>query len=542
MNLELIAEFFDPNRQRADTYDFSPFGVPVIIKKDIRDAFWFLTGHYSARSRRQAWRSVRKLLVFLESADVMRLLETKTLLVQYGADLTQARQLKKTNGAHYNFAKRVVLWLGEEREATGWSGQTIVFRDFSRERKNTRDNFIDQSLLKKISDCCKSEVARIKALHKVREQLENEQWPESTDLVQADIERLQRLIALEKQGVWTQVELLEAGEFRLAQSGFRELTKYREMTARNALPLFLLLLIQAGANPMSIMELNVDCLIPHPTDELMAVLYWKKPRAASEQKLQFLKAGNYSVPSLVSLINQLTAPIRHLANEADQDILFITRTGRASVRLSVQNYHDQLKSFRKVHGLPKFTFSDIRKAVASLIYSQQGDKSSVRKFLQHKDIKTTELYLKGKVTRQEQYESIFGFQGQMIEMANAANLVRLDNETTFGSLCGARSGHDQKRQSIKGVCVEFTQCATCENAVIIYDDSRYVARILNAKRSLEKLKIESSQNAADLERFRYAFQPTLSVIENDIIPRISASVLERANIIASAMEDLPRMY
>lgn len=542
MKPELIAEFYDPNRQRADIYDFSSFSVPPVIKKDVRDAFLSLTGHYAARSRRQAWRSVRKLLVFMESVDVSYLLETKKLLLQYGANLARTGVLKKTSGTYYNFAKRVVLWLGEERGANGWGGQIIVFRDFSRENSNSRDNFIDHSLLKRISDCCKSEVAQLKKLLRVREQLENGQWPDSTDLGSADINKLEKLITLEKQGVWTQVELLEAGESKLAHSGIRGLTKYREMTARNVLPIFLQLLIQTGANPMSVMELDIECLLAHPTDESMAILYWKKPRAASEQRLQFLKAGNYSVPNLIMLARQFTAPIRLLAGEADKNILFITRTGRSSVRLSVQNYHDQLKSFRKAHGLPKFTFSDIRKAVASLIYEQEGNKRSVSKFLQHKNLSTTELYLSSVSTRQKRYENIFNFQGRMIEIANAEDIVDLDNDTMFGAVCGAPNGYDQKRQSVRGVCVEFTQCATCVNAVIIFDDPQYVARILNAKSSLENFKNESSQNSADLERFRHAFQPTLSIIENEIIPKVSATVLEKARIIASSMEELPRIY
>jgi hypothetical protein len=538
----LTATFYDPSRQRPDTYDFSIFKTSDSIKNDLRDAFVGLTGHYACRSRRQAWRSTKEFASFLESVNVQRVLLAKLVLTDFGLYLNRSSRLRKTNGTHYNFARRVIIWLGEERPKNGWAGQSLTYMNFSRERINSRDNAVSTDLLRAIAESCKAEISDIKKAYSEREAIESSIPLENSQLSSADFQLLKRLMELEKRGLWTQTQLLAAGHHKIVHAAIRRLTKFRELTARDALPILLLMLIESGANPMSIMELNLKCLEPHPTDESMKILYWTKPRATVEQRLQFMTRGNYSMPTLVELAKKMTSSIRGITECADKELLFISRTGDVARRICIQAYHDQLRSFRDKHGLPNFTFSDIRKAVAGLIYASTKSKAAVSDFLQHKNTNTTNLYLDNNLTRQKRYENINDFQGQMVALSKVPDGVAVKDITMLGTICGAPKFKGYKRDVESGICIEFTHCASCVNAIVIKDDPHYIARVLVAKRSLERLKQESHNNSDLIERFQHAYQPTLDVILRQILPNISSLIIKQAESLASKMPELPRIY
>ncbi|MGV6398104.1 hypothetical protein ACTUVN_004781 [Pseudomonas caspiana] len=543
MTTDLRACFYDSSRSRDDVYDFGVFKLPELVTRDIRDAFVELTGHYACRSRRQAWRSAREFIRFLETTNVNKIIASKSVITGFADHLNKNTRLKKTNGTHFNFARKIVAWLSDSDLSIDWSGQTSTYFDFSRERFNTRDNEIDAPLLKTIIGCCKLEIIEIRKCLKVRQTIFLENTSDLSGLNIQDTGNLRRVIELERKNIWTQKQMLAAGEFQLIHSSVRRFTKYRELNARTILPIFLLILIESGANPISIMEMSFDCLYPHPTDESMVILVWKKARAGSEQRLQFLKTRYYSVPALVGLVKEMTVTIRPLAKVEEQEILFIARTGMDVRRVSIQNYHNQLKDFRDKHQLPFFTFSDIRKAVASLLFAKFGERAIVGKFLQHRKLSTTDIYLKDKASYQKQFESVHRFQGQMIDLSLTPSASELEEGTTMlGLKCGSPNKDIKKRSRVNGICVEFTQCATCKNAIIIRDDAKHVARIVNAKRSLEQLKIHSHSNADLMDRFKSEYQTTLDIITNEILPLIQTAVLKEAEELASQIYELPRMY
>lgn len=154
MSKEVLARFFDHNRQRYDIFNFYCDGLSEQNSLDLKEAFVELTGHYNARSRLQAWRSTKELMVFLAQIDT----EKRTDLLEcYGRSLNATGRLRKTNGAHYNFAVKLFKCMAETSEETLWNYQEYPFIRFARETASLRDNEISTLELKRIVEACKRE-------------------------------------------------------------------------------------------------------------------------------------------------------------------------------------------------------------------------------------------------------------------------------------------------------------------------------------------------------------------------------------------------
>ncbi|CAM2926020.1 hypothetical protein SAMN04490207_3871 [Pseudomonas gessardii] len=543
MRNEILATFFDHNRQRYENFDFSLANLHTQISIDLRNAFEELTGHYNSRSRHQAWRSTKDFMSFLSDVNVRTDDDRTNFLEQYAKSLNENSRLRKTNGTHYNFAAKIVRCVAEASVGTLWNIQEYPFMRFVREEVSLRDNDISAKELNKIVEVCKREIAEIQIAIDVRRQVEKGEAISHPDLDSCSILALRRLIRLEGQGVWTQLQMGEMHQGRLGASGLRRLSKFRELTMRTCLPIYLLMMVESAANPMALMEVNVECIEPHPTDDTMVYFSWNKPRAQKEQSLPFLKSGKFAVPALVDLIKALTNSIRPLAQPCDKELLFIVRTGEISRRVSVQSLHNQLKDFRNLHVLKYFTFSDIRKAVASLIRREYKSTKVVSEFLQHKSQRTTSLYLKDKASVQNSFERLSHFQGQMINLI-ASNTSTLADPyiTVFGLTCASPLDGTIGESRRGKPCLEFTSCATCKNAIIIKDDPVYIARLLKTRQCLEKMEKDSHLSADLMLRYDAEFRTTLEIITKEIIPQVLPEVTDQALLLVDTIPDIPLVY
>lgn len=543
MSSDLEISFFDHNRQRREYYDFGKIGCDVTLSEDIKDAFIQLTGHYNSRSRMQAWRSIKGFMDFLTAHGIRSTDKNKDLLSRYASELSNSSRLRKTNGSHYNFVYRLVTLLSESCESEFWRGQALPSFDFTREKQTVRDNEISLSTLKNIAEACKKEINEIRACIAVRQAIETGVQVKHPSLDASDIKALAQLIALESKGIWSQREMADAKKGRLGSSGLRRLSVFKELTIRTCIPLFLLLMIESAANPIALMEVKFNCIEPHPTDESMIFFSWDKPRSNKEQSLPFIKNGKFSPSELVSLIKLLTQPIRYIVENADKDLLFIVRTGSKSRRLSVQSLHNKLKEFRDEHNIEYFTFSDIRKAVANVIAEEYKTIKPVSRFLQHSDETTTNLYLRGRAALQRSFERVSEFQGEMINMVQLKEQhVPTPYSTLFGMSCKSPTSGIAEGSRVGTPCVEFTQCATCKNAVIIHDEPHYVARLLKSREALEKLEKDSSCHADKVARFDKVFRESLHIIRDFILPKVSKRTMDEAEVLVSDIPDIPLVY
>ncbi|PZX01977.1 hypothetical protein DFS28_101327 [Pseudomonas sp. 478] len=543
MSSELLATFFDHSRQRYESFNFFSKKLQKQISIDLKDAFVELTGHYHSRSRQQAWRSTKELMSFLSSVKFDTHEQPTDLLNRYGKLLNKNTRLKKTNGAHYNFAVKLFKCMCEASSGKVWNIQEYPYFRFVRESVSLRDNDVSASELNIIVEACKREIVNIKASIEVREKIERGEGSDHPGLDKISLRILTELIGLEKKGVWTQRQMGEIHRGGLGTSGLRRLAMFRELTMRTCLPIYLLMMIESAANPMALMEVTVDCIEEHPTDDSMVFFSWAKPRASKEQSLPFLRAGKFTVPALVNLIKAMTKSIRPLAKPCDEKLLFIVRTGNLARRLSVQSMHNQLKEFRDTHGLKYFTFSDIRKAVASLIKDEYKSTKVVSSFLQHKSEQTTALYLKDKKSVQKSFEQLSRFQGEMISLSELDSTKPVTPYVTvFGMSCSAPFDGGIGASRPGKPCLEFTSCATCKNAIVIKDDPINIARLLKTKECLERLEASSSLSADLMLRFDSEFRATLNIISEEIIPQVNRGVSDQASLLLEKLPDIPLVY
>lgn len=540
---KVIKTFFDENRQRHVTYSLLTYFLGFEVASNIMNAFEDLTGHYNCRSRDQAWRSVKIFAHYLRAIGFDSGVSRTDVLTGFASFLEGNNRLRKTNGTHYNFIRRLILWMASASENNVWIGQDLRYVNFIREQECDRDNSISNEQLRKISSACKKAIYDARVKFKVREDILNGLSVNSNEVSLKDISNIKSLIAFEEKAIWTQGQLYSAGASTLGTSGLRRLSRYKELTFTACLPIFLLMMIQTAANPMALMEIKADCLTSNPLDEHSADLEWFKGRASRAQKLTLMRAGSYSVPSLVELIVKMTAPIRHLASNADKGLLFIVRSGCVARRLSVQSLHDYLSLFREENSLDYFTFSDVRKAVAEIVYVHTESNQEVSTVLQHKNMSTSKLYLKGDRVKQLKYERLAGFQGQMLKLTEASSSnLNEEYQTVLGFNCSAPlDGY--ARESRRGEpCMEFVQCATCKNAIVVADDSVAIARIIRARDHLIEMKLASYLTHDASARFNEIFNPILIIIEEDILKKISSKTLSVAKNVLRELPDLPVVY
>jgi hypothetical protein len=476
--------FYDANRKVYVTYELLTRSLGVEVVNSLMEAFADLTGHYNCRSRDQAWRSFKKFVSYLALIGFTASTRDIDVVSGFADYLNTNGRLKKTNGTHYNFVRRLVSFISESTQNDLWANQGLVYKSFTRETACVRDNIVTIDDLKKISDSCKRCISEIRAKFALR----NYVMQGSSELEKVsggtDLGALKELIVQETLGNWTQRQLVEAGHSKLGHVGLRRLITYKELTIESVLPIYLIIMIQTAANPLSLLEIGLHCISANPLDENSVTLEWSKNRASTAQKIGLLKGGKYSVPNLVQLVTDMTVPIRHLASPADGSLLFITRTGVKAKRISVQSMHNYLGKFREAHDLPYFTFADIRRVVAEFVYSKTSSLGEVAKLLQHRDESTTKLYLRSPAIAQSSYERLAKFQGQMLSFDS----IESDYETVLGFQCAApKSGF--AGGSRKGEpCLEFLSCATCKNAIVAIDDPVAVARIIRAKEHLEGME------------------------------------------------------
>lgn len=538
------AQFYDESRQRLDNYDFSIFLCDVQIVRDVRQAFIELTGHYHVRSRRQAWRSVIKFMEFVAVNGFGAESESREIISDFGFYLQETKMLNKTIGSHYNFVRRVVVWLSECSERDIWQRQRLVERVFQREKANSRSNDLSKEELKRVVGACKKEISEIRRRFSVRERVLNGELVSGVELSEQELEAFRALLEAEKEGLWAKKDFERVKSGRLLMwSKLRNLNRFRELTSRDVIPIYVLLMVETAGNPYSIMELSYDCLQEHPVDDKMCFVNWTKGRASVEQSKVFRRDAKYSAPQLIELVKKMTACFRSLAVESDQKILFLTRTGRTANRLSVQTLHNRLLEFRNENNLPFFTFEDIRKSVAELVNHATGSLETVSRVLQHKNIETTNLYLQGKATKEASYERLYDFQGKMISLVEEQNpLEGQENLTYLGFKCqsplsGVADG------SVKGQpCLQYLSCATCSNAIVVLDDPRFVARMIRAEEQLSLLKAKSNDSLDSLARFESVFNPILLIIQEKLLSRVAKGVLLSAKALAKELPPIPVLY
>ena len=74
------------------------------------------------------------------------------------------------------------------------------------------------------------------------------------------------------------------------------------------------------------------------------------------------------------------------------------------------------------------------------------------------------------------------------------------------------------------MCPSFTNCSTCPGAVVPLDNPEIVARLLNSRKALLSIRVKANLDGW-LERYQELYEPTLQILETDLLPKVAPSVM-----------------
>ncbi|EKU79510.1 hypothetical protein [Massilia timonae] len=386
-----------PGGRVLSEFDFDALGLSATQTEVLSKAFLPLAGHTSLESQRQYWRSIRK---FAECRRILgyanELSYAKEALQEFADRLRGEGLSPSTCQSHFNTIKSIFVW-GQRNYPSLFDDRVgMVIRPFLRSEPKPR-NYLDESEQKKVLRACYAAMDEVEArLQTSSRLLLGDEELSKSEKELSDIVR--SLLAIGKGMLPTQKILDGAGSNlrrRVSEvGGLRYLNRLIWMTPEAMFPFYLAIVIQTSGNPMAIMGLNVSCIRPHPLREDIERLVWEKPRARSEQIIDFPKGKDKTATNIVRRYANLVSSLRGHCVEGEAERLFICLqiTPRKVAVPCMQLMHLMLDSFIEKYALPKFDFRDIRISGARSHHRAGRSLEAARLRLNHRDVRTTQRY------------------------------------------------------------------------------------------------------------------------------------------------------
>ncbi|MFM0178744.1 hypothetical protein PQR52_09775 [Paraburkholderia aspalathi] len=307
---------------------------------------------------------------------------------------------------------------------------------------------------------------------------------------------------------------------------------------RDIFVFYLLIMFQLAGNPESVLFMKYDCIRDHSLREDRVWVVWEKNRAGREQRANLPRKKEFAPPQLIQRLTQYTARLRGLTSGAKGDSLFLASSPCGIKVPRPAQMHLLLKEFIEKHGLPKFTFAQLRKTSAVLHHQAGQSILAAKSKLNHASVATTYRYTTLEDRREAHEREIFHAQEQLITDAvsgtvsrnrltkNSIN-IRGPADTVFGFKCNDPMGPHSQPGYPGGPCISFSRCATCPGALIPLDQPQVVAALLNSRDFLVSEQKRAAMEGWQ-ERFAVLYGPTLHALENDLLPKVSSGVMKAA--------------
>jgi hypothetical protein len=172
-------------------------------------------------------------------------------------------------------------------------------------------------------------------------------------------------------------------------------------------PFVVLIGAYTGANPIPLLSLRRDSWKPEPVLDGYWRLSWRKDRAAGheEQSLVFAGTaeGGLGVIELLDFVRRWTDPLVPRAAENFRNDLWLyqretRRPAQAAAWAPARFIGRHVLRWTRAHGLP-VTLQALRTNAALTLLRSGRSLIHVQSFLQHRDLRTTWLYLRSEVLR-----------------------------------------------------------------------------------------------------------------------------------------------
>lgn len=530
----------DRNGTPRTILDFRDLSFCRNIRLELRRAFLSEFGHNSLETQRQVWRCLRKFSRFSEenkTSDAAML--SSDILLRFRAWLDGQDLRSNTKQSILNVVVTIIKWLERNSSATVASGIRFDIPPYRREPSSPRTT-LSSDALRSILMACHADIENIeRRIEKGKACLLDSSLSEVAVLIK-DLLRIgngqfpsQRIIGRAKNSYSRRV--IDAG-------GIRRLTRMISLTPVDLLPFFINVLMLTSGNPMAVLEIRRDCIRKHPLRDDIEWVVWEKRRSHGEQKIDSLTGREWALGSVIKRLLKLNEDAVAIASKAQRAALFLCLSEHGARVPTFQMFHLWLSEFIDRHELPDFDFRDLRVATANAIYAECGDVVAVKRRLNHKSIRTTYRYLNVCEVRERNERIVHAFQGKIVLLAGegseaderivAARTGRA-YDTVFGFRCGDPMGGIAPGSKPGVPCPSFQRCATCPGAVVPLDDPHVVARLINTFDTLRECRSDFEKRGRS-ERFEVMYAPTLHVLEEQLLPRVTASVR------AAALRLLPK--
>lgn len=546
-----IVELWLPGKLRpSSVIDFHSAGLSMVVAKAFARAFVSLHGALTLESQRAAWILIRRFIKYVSERFGGTECLPKDCLSGYSDWLASQGLSQKSIVAAQNKAIQTIQWC--LRNAIGVVSNRIDIQRLprsysSRSETECQVGLLNEEDIKRILAACYRDIEQTEA----RLSGQNDDDQEAGEISKI----IKQLLVIGGGQMPLQKTLRKArgGHALLAKvqahGGLRRMQAKFGLSIEDLFPFYLAILIQSSGNPMSVLEMQSNCIIQVPLRPELERLVWEKRRSSQEQAPEFSRGKTWAAPNIARKLMALNKDLRKLAKPGVADDLFLCWAKAGLVtRPSWQSIHNYLAHFIKRHGLPSFNLRDFRKAGARLHHHVARSQVAAKKRLQHVEISTTERYSPISTLTSQHEQVILRFQGQILSSAGASPIQdavvkrtevnQQASATVFGFGCKDPYAGIAEGSHPGEVCRSFQQCASCAGSLVVVDDPIYVSRLVNAYEYLLK-----EQGRAIKEgwaaRFESLYGATMTILKMDILPSISRSNLEKERNMTSP--PIPRL-
>lgn len=540
---------YDQNEKPLSTFDLSQSKIPERLATELLKGIQLEFGHTSLETQRQAFRCVKKLALFLsEECTTINLPLPATTPLNFHKWLSKSSICGATAQSHQNTVLTILRWC--KRNAPGVLSErtNIAAPTFYRNTPKKRKPLTDDSI-RKILGACYQEIEEIEATKAFGDRLLAKKFDNAdeqnlgdliNELLDAGGNKIPTLSIINRKKNNLSRRVKEAG-------GLDRIKGFIYTNPRSMFPFYLAILCQTAGNPTPIAHMSINCLEQHPIRSDIEIITWHKPRSNTEQRAEFPAGKKWSAPSIARKYIRASKHVReNIAFSYHKERLFLALPNRGASTARVpctQLMHVMLGEFIKKHNLDDFDFKDIRTHSAQSHQKTKGGILAAKHKLNHRNSSTTQLYLNPTETSPQHDKYIHSFQGSIISFTKNADSSAKEQEkrksdprnkpfeTVFGFNCSDPLSGISKSSTKGSLCLHFTGCATCPGAVVTVDDPVIVSRLISARISLKSAKDRAIKEGW-ISRFNQIYSATLSILENEIIPTVSKSVLEKAEALA----------
>ena len=333
--------------------------------------------------------------------------------------------------------------------------------------------------------------------------------------------------------------------------GTHGVARYLHTTPETLVPFLILIGAETFANADALRLFRRDCVRPDPLFEGSYLVRWDKGRSNGEQQRQVSGTAASSVPRLVERLLALTERLAAHAPPDEQDRLFLCRVRKKRRRAGLIGNTALNETLRKLvrrwdvrdasGGLVALNLAMLRPAGLTLLYRQRRDLIGVSRAAGHSSLAVTVRYVLDPETERE--NDVFIARRQQ-EFARTDKLCSQPGDATADASAEHSQGvgfacadplHGRSPRARPGeLCPEWLWPLT-DPGLVIPNDARYLARVLQLQKHLQR-----SRHEMRADRFDLVYLPLLELIEAEILPRFGdVDIVDKAEALVAALTPLP---